>query len=54
VTVIPQQYNWPYEFHVVQQKEVNAFAVPGGPLFINIGTIMAADNEAQLAGVMAH
>jgi hypothetical protein len=54
VTVIPQQYNWPYEFHVVQQKEVNAFAVPGGPLFVNIGTITAADNEAQLAGVMAH
>ena len=54
VAVIPQQYNWPYEFHVVQQKEVNAFAVPGGPLFINIGTIEAADNEAQLAGVMAH
>jgi len=54
VAVIPQQYSWPYEFHVVQQKEVNAFAVPGGPLFVNIGTILAADNEAQLAGVMAH
>src|SRR5512133_3780598 len=54
VAVIPQQYSWPYEFHVVQQKEVNAFAVPGGPLFINVGTIIAADNEAQLAGVMAH
>ena len=54
VAVIPQQYSWPYEFHVVQQKEVNAFAVPGGPLFVNIGTIQAADNEAQLAGVMAH
>ena len=54
VTQIPQQYSWPYEFHVVQQKEVNAFAVPGGPIFINVGTILAADNEAQLAGVIAH
>src|SRR5207248_3379312 len=41
-------------FHVVQQKEINAFALPGGPMFVNIGTINAADNEAELAGVMAH
>src|SRR5207302_2753063 len=52
--VIPQQYSWPYQFHVVQQKEINAFALPGGPIFINLGTITAADNEAELAGVMAH
>src|SRR5512140_3753669 len=52
--VIPQQYAWPYEFHVIQQKEINAFAVPGGPLFVNVGTITAASNEAELAGVMAH
>jgi Zn-dependent protease with chaperone function len=45
---------WPYEFHVVNQKEINAFALPGGPIFVNLGTIQAADNEAQLAGVMAH
>jgi Zn-dependent protease with chaperone function len=54
VATIPQQYTWPYEFHVVAQKEINAFALPGGPMFINIGTITAADNEAELAGVMAH
>jgi Zn-dependent protease with chaperone function len=54
VKQIPQQYTWPYEFHVVQQKEINAFALPGGPMFVNIGTINAAQNEAQLAGVMAH
>jgi beta-barrel assembly-enhancing protease len=53
-TVIPPQYSWPYQFHVIQQKEINAFALPGGPIFINIGTIQAADNEAELAGVMAH
>jgi Zn-dependent protease with chaperone function len=47
-------YKWPYSFHVVNQKEINAFALPGGPLFVNVGTIQAANNEAQLAGVMAH
>ena len=54
VAVIPQQYSWPYEFHVIPQKEINAFALPGGQIFINVGTIAAAQNEAQLAGVMAH
>lgn len=51
---IPPQYNWPYQFHVIPQKEINAFALPGGPIFVNLGTILAADNEAELAGVMAH
>jgi len=45
---------WPYHCRVVNQKEINAFALPGGPIFVNMGTIQAADNEAQLAGVMAH
>ena len=45
---------WPYQFHVVNQKEINAFALPGGPVFVNLGTIQAADNEAELAGVIAH
>lgn len=45
---------WPYEFHVVNQAEINAFALPGGPIFVNLGTIQAAETEAQLAGVMAH
>jgi len=52
--VIPAEYSWPYQFHVVQQKEINAFALPGGPMFVNVGTITAADNEAELVGVMAH
>lgn len=52
--VIPQQYSWPYQFHVIQQKDINAFALPGGPIFVNVGTITAADNEAELAGVIAH
>ncbi len=54
VAQIPQQYSWPYQFHVIAQKDINAFALPGGPIFINLGTITAADSEAQLAGVMAH
>lgn len=52
--VIPRQYNWPYQFHVIPQKEINAFALPGGPIFVNVGTIQAAQNESQLAGVIAH
>ncbi|HMK21123.1 MAG TPA: M48 family metallopeptidase [Terriglobales bacterium] len=54
VATIPPQYSWPFDFHVIAQKEINAFALPGGPMFINIGTITASANEAQLAGVMAH
>lgn len=45
-------YVW--QFHVVNTKDINAFALPGGYVFVNRGTIMAADDEAQLAGVMAH
>jgi len=45
---------WAYSFHVVNQREINAFALSGGPVFVNLGTIKAADNEAELAGVMAH
>lgn len=45
---------YPFEFHCVNDKEINAFALPGGYVFINRGAIEACDNEAQLAGVMAH
>src|SRR5215472_7149689 len=54
VATIPAEHSWPFEFHVVQQKDINAFALPGGQMFVNIGTITAASSEAQLAGVMAH
>ncbi len=54
VAAIPPEHSWPFEFHVVAQKEINAFALPGGQMFVNVGTITAAANEAQLAGVMAH
>lgn len=45
---------WPYNFHVVASEDINAFALPGGSVFVNLGTIQAAETEAQLAGVMAH
>src|SRR5580765_4001033 len=54
LATIPAQYSWPFEFHTVPQKEINAFALPGGPMFVNVGTITAASNESELAGVMAH
>ena len=54
VATIPPQNSWPFQFHVVAQKEINAFALPGGQMFVNIGTITAAQSEAQLAGVMGH
>lgn len=47
-------YRWPYEFHVVASEEINAFALPGGTIFVNLGTVRAAETEAQLAGVLAH
>ena len=54
VATIPPENSWPFEFHVVPQKEINAFALPGGQMFINVGTITAAKNESELAGVMGH
>lgn len=47
-------YNYPYEFKIVNDANINAFALPGGFIYMNRGTIEAAENEAQLAGVMAH
>jgi len=54
VAVIPPDKSWPYQFHVIPAADINAFALPGGPIFVNLGTIQAADNEAELAGVIAH
>jgi Zn-dependent protease with chaperone function len=45
---------YPWEFHCVNSKEINAFALPGGFVFVNRGAIEAADNEGQLAAVMGH
>jgi hypothetical protein len=45
---------FPYQFQVVATREINAFALPGGFLFVNAGAIAAARNEGELAGVIAH
>lgn len=45
---------WPFRFHVVASEEINAFALPGGTMFVNLGAVQAAETEPQLAGVMAH
>lgn len=45
---------YPYQFKVVDDKTINAFALPGGFLYINRGIFDNADNEAQLAGVIGH
>ncbi|HWP44786.1 MAG TPA: M48 family metallopeptidase, partial [Blastocatellia bacterium] len=47
-------HEFPYQFSVVATKDINAFALPGGPVFVNAGTIAAAKSEGELAGVMAH
>jgi predicted Zn-dependent protease len=54
---IPSRYRhrgFVYRFDVVNVRDVNAFALPGGPLYINRGLIQAVGNEGELAGVMAH
>ncbi len=57
VGVIPQDLRHPefhYTFEVVNVKEINAFALPGGPMFVNRGMIEAARTDGEVAGVMAH
>jgi hypothetical protein len=54
---IPPEFAHPefrYEFSVVNAKDINAFALPGGPMFVNRGMIEAAHSEGEMAGVMAH
>jgi Zn-dependent protease with chaperone function len=57
VASIPSQFQQPafnYEFKVVNASDINAFALPGGPMYVNRGMIEAARNEGEMAGVMAH
>ena len=54
---IPAEFEEPafrYSFDVVNMREINAFALPGGPMFLNRGMIEAAATEGEVAGVMAH
>jgi predicted Zn-dependent protease len=44
----------PFNFKVLESNEISAFALPGGYVYLDTGLILATDNEAELAGVMAH
>ena len=57
VNSIPPQFQQPgfqYNFTVVNARDINAFALPGGPMYVNRGMIEAAKTEGEMAGVMAH
>jgi hypothetical protein len=57
VSAIPPEFahsEFRYEFSVVNARDINAFALPGGPMFVNRGMIEAAKSEGEMAGVMAH
>jgi Zn-dependent protease with chaperone function len=57
VNAIPPQFQhseFRYYFKVVNASDINAFALPGGPMYVNRGMIEAARNEGEVAGVMAH
>src|SRR3990167_9160138 len=57
VDMIPPELRHPefrYSFQVVNVREINAFALPGGPMYVNRGMIQRAHTEGEVAGVMAH
>ena len=57
VSSIPSEFRHPgfdYFFKVVNARDINAFALPGGPMYVNRGMIEAARTEGEMAGVMAH
>jgi len=57
VRAIPREFQHPefrYYFRVNNDRSINAFALPGGPMYVNTSAIMTARNEGELAGVMAH
>ncbi len=57
VNNIPPEFQQPafqYSFKIVNARDINAFALPGGPMYVNRGMIEAARTEGEMAGVMAH
>ncbi len=50
----PQANAYPYYFKLVNEDSINAFALPGGPMYVHTGLLKAADNEGEVAGVLAH
>ncbi len=54
VEVAPGYKEYPWTFKIVNSSDINAFALPGGYIYVNRGVLEAAENEGQLAGVMSH
>jgi len=57
VNAIPREFQQPafnYRFKIINARDINAFALPGGPMYVNRGLIQVARNEGEMAGVMAH
>src|SRR5215204_2177499 len=57
VSSIPAEFQQPafqYSFKIVNARDINAFALPGGPMYLNRGMMEAARTEGEMAGVMAH
>jgi len=54
VSKVGNENKFPFYFKIVNDRSINAFALPGGPVYVHRGAIEAADNEAQLAGVIGH
>ncbi|AFZ44862.1 peptidase M48 Ste24p [Halothece sp. PCC 7418] len=54
VTQYSGRDSFDYEFHIIMDENLNAFALPGGKVFINAGAILKTESEAELAGLIAH
>src|SRR5215467_13716813 len=50
----PQANAYPYYFKLINDDSINAFALPGGPMYVHTGLLKAADSEGEVAGVLAH
>ena len=54
LAAVSERPDLPWEFHVVNSSVINAFALPGGKIFISRGLLAKLENEAQLAGILGH
>ena len=54
VAIVSGREEFGYEFYIIMDDTLNAFALPGGKIFVNAGAIMKTNSEAELAGLLAH
>src|SRR5689334_2029878 len=50
----PEANNYPYYFKLINDESINAFALPGGPMYVHTGLLKAAESEGEVAGVLGH